>query len=208
MADSSIALERVTDKEQVEQGRKIAFVPWSREECPDAARSEKDWERARRGKGKDKIEFYFEGDAIRDMGGVSQIYVLGHGQANYESLGPRHGSKDVALDATEIARRLIAAGLPKGWRGRIKLYSCNSAAGDHSFAQRFADTLATNEYAGAEVFGYGGRVRRTYSSDGHKHASTNSAFIDFLTCCCSTKPNAEEVRTQIPGRVKESLRLV
>lgn len=105
---------------------------------------------------------------------TGQIYIRGHGMPGFISIEGGRGGERVHYK--EVAKRLIASGLPKSYSGDIKCFICHSAESGkpgtdpeiedgQPFAKSLADYLFSKGYKSCKFFGYFGSVD-SFAKDG------------------------------------------
>ncbi|MBB3452037.1 hypothetical protein FHT86_000293 [Rhizobium sp. BK313] len=152
---------------------------------------------------------------------TGQIYIRGHGVAGMDSIeGGRGGER---VNSKLLADRLIEAGLPKAYDGKIKLFNCHSAETGSStlpdgqtnmmpgfvgtaFAQLVADELFSRGYRSCSFFGYTGAIdsfpkpgtqgQHYYVREIGKNAAGNLAQLEG--------PRAKDARVQFWPRTTAS----
>jgi hypothetical protein len=112
-------------------------------------------------------------DSFLSSMNTGQIYVRGHGEPGTDLIEGGRGGERVS--SRQVVDRLIEAGLPKAYDGKIKLFNCHSAeAGSRilpdgqqnmmpgfvgvPFAQLVADELFARGYRSCTFYGYTGSI--------------------------------------------------
>ncbi|MDH0867587.1 hypothetical protein [Mitsuaria sp. GD03876] len=110
-------------------------------------------------------------DARRPLAGLDlegRLMVMGHGQGNPFELALRRGGIAApgilgvgGLHPQELARELVAHGLPRGFKGSIQLHACGSAqtlGTEATYAHQFQRSLADLGWDEVSVAGLPGRA--------------------------------------------------
>lgn len=115
----------------------------------------------------DKYEFSVKclGEGLpKSLGENDMIYVFaGHGIAGRDGVG-WPGDNGNLIDAKTIVQRLKAEGLPKDFKGKIKVYSCHSGddANNQSAFAYLVDQELKAHAKDCSVFGYHGEITQSY----------------------------------------------
>lgn len=108
------------------------------------------------------------GDAA-DGEADSQIYIYaGHGLPGVDGAGwpgdPGSTPNQVVVTAAQIAERISAEGWPPAvFKGKVKVYSCYSGAGEPPFAKLVAARMRDRHWENCTYFGYTSQVTQIYS---------------------------------------------
>lgn len=91
------------------------------------------------------------------------VYVFGgHCSSGSENVTWPNNSQN-PLKYDEVANRLVSAGLTSEFKGKIKVYSCQSGqGGENAFGKRFANYMRTEKGFSCEIWAYSGNISTDY----------------------------------------------
>ncbi|HEY7304024.1 MAG TPA: hypothetical protein VH601_07920 [Bryobacteraceae bacterium] len=181
------ALDRLYSRAMRPAGaQRIAFVPWKSGNAGEIPN-----QLTRTFSAPRFTQLYFseeEYPAIKSLTDVDELYVIGHckhkpftsayifPQRNIQVLEDFKTQNGLRFD--EVARRLIASGLQKAWRGDLKFYNCSSAGewtysdpllGSDEDSEPFGSRCARelSQYA-CQKWGYEEDLAVDRDAEGHK----------------------------------------
>lgn len=160
----------------------VMFFPWPRDLCSDLPHLE--WEIVRKLAKKPPVALVFwSGELQAALVGLTDetLYIRGHGSKESDTISPGH-SGNHAIKALELALRLQKSGLPKGFRGKIKFYNCQSAYTFGPLAVKFLRHEHFG-YTACEYYGYTSSIDQIPSNANgagtHRYSSEHAAYADY-----------------------------
>jgi hypothetical protein len=164
----------------------ILFVAWPKgyEKIAEARAWKKigNAQKAKNGTRKFAAVVYQKGarsETLRKMQ-TGQIYILGHGDSGTGHIADVEQGGD-GLTANVVCDRLVESGLSTSFSGKIKCFTCYSAAGAHgklSFAARLAVGMRSRGYCHCGYVGYERAIVAAYEDLGL--GSTSKHYAEFI----------------------------
>jgi hypothetical protein len=162
--------------------KRIIYIPRPRDEAdkPDVPghsliKQASGWQNIVEGKEGKNYTFYLRclGESLPGDGADgeadSQIYIYaGHGLTGVDGAGwpgdPGSTTNQVVVTSQQIADRISKEGWsPAVFKGKIKVYSCYSGAGNPSFGKMVADKMRLLHWENCSFFGYETQITQIYS---------------------------------------------